>query len=70
MLTYFLCPDGVKRPIKECLEHCSNPDGRCLSLPTLYEIGKVRKQPILKCPCCGMVISADTYTILTEKYDA
>ena len=42
MLTYFKCPDGTQRPIKECLESCPNPEGRCLSLPTLYELGQVR----------------------------
>lgn len=43
MLTYFRCPDGIKRPIKECLEKCSRLEGRCLSLPTLFEIGKTRE---------------------------
>jgi hypothetical protein len=42
MLKYFNCPDGVKRPIKDCFDHCPNKDGRCLSLPTLYEIGNAR----------------------------
>lgn len=42
MLTSFRCPDGITRPIVQCLEKCSRPEGRCLSLPTLYEIGKVR----------------------------
>lgn len=41
-LTSFRCSDGVQRPIKECLEKCGRETGRCLSLPTLYEIGKVR----------------------------
>jgi len=43
MLTYFNCPDGVQRPIKECLEKCPRKEGRCLSLPSLYDIGKVRE---------------------------
>jgi len=42
MLTYFNCPDGQQRPIKECLEKCPREEGRCLTLPSLYEIGKVR----------------------------
>ncbi len=42
-LTYFLCPDGIKRSIKECLENCPRKEGRCLSLPTLYEVGRVRE---------------------------
>lgn len=41
-LAYFKCPDGVTRPIKECLESCPNKNGRCLSLPTLYDIGHDR----------------------------
>lgn len=39
-LTKFKCPDGITRPISECLNKCPRPEGRCLSLPTLYEIGK------------------------------
>ncbi len=41
-LKYFLCPDGVTRPITECLESCPNKQGRCLSLPTLYDVGHDR----------------------------
>ena len=43
MLQYFLCPDGNKRTIKQCLEQCPRPKGRCLSLPYLYEVGNTRK---------------------------
>lgn len=42
MLTFFLCPNGNKIPVKECLEKCPRTEGRCLSLPTLMELGKVR----------------------------
>ncbi len=42
MLTYFSCPDNVTRPIKECLDKCPRPEGRCLSLPTLHTIGQAR----------------------------
>ena len=42
-LKYFLCPDGQKRAIMECLEHCPRTEGRCLSLPTLYDIGHDRQ---------------------------
>ncbi len=42
-LTHFLCPDGQKRPIAECWQKCSLPDGRCLSLPTLVTIGQTRE---------------------------
>ncbi len=41
-LEYFRCPDGIKRTIKECLEQCPRPEGRCLALPYLYEIGNPR----------------------------
>jgi len=43
MQKYFLCPDGKKRAITECLEQCPRPEGRCLSLPTLYDIGHDRQ---------------------------
>ncbi len=52
MLTYFSCPDNVRRPIKDCLEKCPRSEGRCLTLPTLYEIGTVRpftKPSITQC---------------------
>ena len=42
-LTTFLCPDGIKRPIKECLDKCPLSTGRCLSLPTLTSIGTIRE---------------------------
>ncbi len=42
MLTYFKCPDGNIRPIKECLVKCGMGD-RCLSLPTLTTIGYTRQ---------------------------
>ena len=41
-LKYFNCPDNKTRPIKDCLKGCPRPEGRCLRLPTLYEIGKDR----------------------------
>lgn len=41
-LTYFNCPDGVKRPIAQCLENCQRELGRCLSLPTLHELSSGR----------------------------
>lgn len=37
-LRFFNCPDGITRPITECLEKCPRPEGRCLSLPTLHEV--------------------------------
>jgi len=40
---YFLCPDEQKRAKTECLERCPRPEGRCLSLPYLYEVGNTRK---------------------------
>lgn len=43
MLTYFDCPDGITRSIKDCLNACPRPEGRCLSLPTLTTIGTIRK---------------------------
>lgn len=42
-LTDFKCPDGVTTPITECLEACPNKQGRCLSLPTLYDVGHDRE---------------------------
>lgn len=42
MLTYFKCPDGQKRLISDCLAKCGRPEGRCMSLPSLTSIGKVR----------------------------
>lgn len=42
MLRFFKCPDGITRPISECLEKCALGD-RCLSLPTLHSIGQVRE---------------------------
>lgn len=38
-LRFFDCPDNVRREIKTCLEKCPRPQGRCLSLPTLHDIG-------------------------------
>ena len=42
MLTFFNCPDGITRPISDCLNKCPRPEGRCLSLPTLTSIGSPR----------------------------
>jgi len=42
-LTHFHCPNGATLPITKCLENCPNKEGRCLSLPTLYDIGHDRK---------------------------
>jgi len=42
MLKFFNCAVG-KIEIAHCLNHCPQPKGRCLSLPTLAEVGKSRK---------------------------
>jgi len=42
-LRYFDCPDGVRRPIEQCLQKCPRPEGRCLSLPTLISISHQRE---------------------------
>lgn len=42
MLTYFNCPDGAQRPINSCT-NCPREKGRCLTLPSLYDIGKTRE---------------------------
>jgi len=42
-LKSFICPDGKTRLISECLEKCPRKEGRCLSLPTLHELGKTRE---------------------------
>ena len=41
-LKYFSCPDNKTRSIVDCLKSCPLPTGRCLRLPTLYEVGKDR----------------------------
>lgn len=41
-LKYFLCSDGKRCPVEECLNKCPCPEGRCLSLPTLIEISQTR----------------------------
>ena len=41
--TYFKCPNGNIIAIAQCLEKCPEPEGRCLSLPTLYDTGKQRE---------------------------
>ncbi len=67
MLKYFNCPAKVKIPIAECLEHCIRKEGRCLSLPTLHEIGKVRKytQPTTTMLLPGI---RQTYLQITKDY--
>ena len=42
-LKAYNCPDGVTRPISQCLEKCPRTEGRCLRLPTLYEVGHDRQ---------------------------
>lgn len=42
-LTYFDCPDKVRRPIEDCLTRCPRPEGRCLSLPTLLAVAEQRE---------------------------
>ena len=42
-LTMFKCPDSETRLIKTCLDYCPRTNGRCLSLPTLHEIGSDRE---------------------------
>lgn len=41
-LKFFICPDGITRSIDQCLEECPRAEGRCLALPTLYELGHTR----------------------------
>lgn len=41
-LKFYICHDGITRPISECLNKCPRPEGRCLSLPTLTSIGHTR----------------------------
>ncbi len=40
--SFFRCPDGVKRTTEQCFKQCPRPEGRCLSLPYLYEVGSTR----------------------------
>lgn len=42
-LKYFDCPDGVRRPVEQCLDKCPRPEGRCVSLPTLISISRQRE---------------------------
>jgi hypothetical protein len=42
MLNYFKCSDKTIRTVKECITSCPRKEGRCLSLPTLYEISQQR----------------------------
>lgn len=44
MLTFFDCPDGVTRPIKECLESCPRKEGRCLALSHLIFISTMGRE--------------------------
>lgn len=37
-LKYYQCPDGVTRPIEQCLDKCPMPSGRCLALSHLNYI--------------------------------
>ena len=66
-LSFFNCPSGKQIPISDCLDHCPRPDGRCLSLPTLYEIGKVR--PYTE-PTTTMLLKGvrQAYLEITEYY--
>ncbi len=42
-LKSFICPDGVMRQTSDCLAQCPRKEGRCLSLPTLTELGNARE---------------------------
>jgi len=42
-LKYFDCPDNQRRLITQCIVACPRPEGRCLSLPTLFAVGKQRE---------------------------
>jgi len=42
MLQYFICPDGRKVKVKDCLQECVNHN-RCLTLPTLRAIARQRE---------------------------
>lgn len=44
MLSFFRCPDGITRPIKECLNKCPRPEGRCLALSHLTFIGGSQRE--------------------------
>lgn len=41
-MTHFICPDGQRRPISECLQGCPRPEGECLALPYLIQIADRR----------------------------
>jgi hypothetical protein len=66
-LTYFLCPSGNKIKITECLERCPNPEGRCLALPTLYQIGNVREWKGVT--STTQLLNPTRYSYLQLKYE-
>lgn len=43
-LSFFKCPDGIKRPIQQCLEKCPRTEGRCLALGHLTFIGTSQRE--------------------------
>lgn len=65
-LTYFNCAVG-QIPISECLNHCPNPDGRCLSLPTLTTIGQSRTWKGI--PSTTQCLNPTRMEYLQIKYD-
>ncbi len=42
-LTHFECPEGEYTEVSSCLAGCHRAEGRCLSLPTLYDASSQRK---------------------------
>ena len=65
-LKYFICPDGKTRPTSACNE-CPREEGRCLSLPTLRDLGNAR---VFKgTPSTTMLLSPTRLEYLKIKYD-
>lgn len=42
-LKYFICPNGVRLPIKQCLEQCPRDEGRCMALGNLISAADQRE---------------------------
>lgn len=63
----FRCAAGII-PIKQCLEACPLPTGRCLSLPTLNEVGWTREYKSKFSTTLLLMPTRQAYLVLTQDY--
>lgn len=63
----FRCPAGVI-PIKDCIQACPRPQGRCLSLPTLVEVGWSREYSNKFSTTLLLMPLRQAYLSLTEPF--